>query len=101
MQQPEVVALKHFCKLHEVELTFIEELDTLGIIQIVYLDNECFLKLEEIALLERCIRLHCDLNLSVEGIITVGHLIDTVDELSDELRKLRSRLKVYEELEGE
>lgn len=97
MQQPEVVALNHFCELHEVELTFVEELDTLGIIEIVQLANERFLKLEEISVVERCIRLHCDLNINAEGIITVAHLIDTVEELNEELRRLRSRLRVYEE----
>lgn len=97
MQQPEVVALNHFCQLHEVALTFIEELDTLGIIEIIHLDDQRFLKLEEISVVERCIRLHCDLNINAEGIITVGHLIDTVGELNDELRRLKSRLSVYED----
>jgi hypothetical protein len=98
MQQPEVVALNHFCQLHEVELTFIEELETLGIIEILQHENERFLKLEEISVVERCIRLHFDLNINAEGLITVGHLIDTLEELNDELRRVKNRLSVYEDV---
>jgi chaperone modulatory protein CbpM len=97
MQQPEVIALNLFCELHKVEINFIEELEIVGIIEIVNDGSGRFLKWEEISVVERCIRLHADLNINAEGILTIGHLTDTVNELQDELRRMRSRLSVYEE----
>jgi hypothetical protein len=97
MQQPEIVAISHFCKLYEVDLNFIEDLNTIGIIEIVEDSNDRYLKLEEVSVVERCIRLHRDLNINVEGILTIGHLTDLVNELHEELRRTRSRLSVYED----
>jgi uncharacterized protein YoxC len=46
--------------------------------------------------LERLVRLHQDLNINLEGLGAVSHLLHKVNALQEEVQKLRKRVQKYE-----
>ena len=42
------------------------------------------------------IRLHYELDINIEGIDAISHLLQRVDQLQDELRIMKNRLSRYE-----
>jgi chaperone modulatory protein CbpM len=95
MHQLEIVALVHFCQLNDVDSAFIEALEDIGLIEIIEENRERYLKYDELSLIERCLRLHRDLNINVEALATISYLSELVQELKKENRFLRARLSEY------
>jgi len=52
---------------------------------------------EEIQTIEKMIRLHYDLEINLEGIEAISHLLKRVDGLQEELTSLKNRLSLYED----
>jgi hypothetical protein len=55
------------------------------------------IELEEMRALERMIRLHYDLEINMEGIDAIAHLLERVEHMQEEMRMLRRKLGVVEE----
>jgi chaperone modulatory protein CbpM len=49
------------------------------------------------ARIEHLARLHYDLDINLEGLEAISHLLDRMDASQQEARVLRERLRVYEE----
>lgn len=96
MQNEDMIAASEFCVHHKIELTFIESLRDYGLIETVVIDEKLFLPVTQLQRLEKFYRLHFELDINLEGIETIGHLLDKMNTLQDEIRQLTSRLKAYE-----
>ena len=46
--------------------------------------------------MEKIIRLHYDLEINMEGIEVIKNMLDKMEALQDEVRKLQNRLNIYE-----
>jgi hypothetical protein len=82
---------------HQVEQAFIHELKDEGLIHINIVNKQTFIPAEDLPLLEKMINLHRDLDINVAGLASISHLLQRVDELHNELWRLRNRLRMYEE----
>lgn len=91
------IRITEFCKWYKIERTFIRSLHEHGLVEIVEIDQEEVLTPEQIADVEKMIRLHYDLKINIEGIDAVYNLLNQVSDLQGEVRSLRSRLKKYED----
>jgi hypothetical protein len=96
MQNEDMIAASEFCVHHKIELTFIESLRDYGLIETVVIDEKLFLPVTQLQRLEKFYRLHFELDINLEGIETIGHLLDKMNTLQEEIRQLTSRLKAYE-----
>lgn len=91
------ISLLRFCDLHRINEDFVKELHFFGLIELVSIDNNFYLKDDEICLLEKFVRLHKDLNVNVDAIVTIEHLTELISELKEENRKLAQKLEIYED----
>ena len=92
METTYLLALPQFCQLYNVELTFINALNDYGLIEIVTVEDNLYIHHEHLRDLEKLIRLHYDLEINMEGIDVISHLLKRVDEMQGELNRLRNAL---------
>lgn len=96
MQEENLILVKEFCTHHKVEMLFIQELTKYGIIETVIAQEEMYIPAEQLSHLEKMIRLHYDLDINIEGLDVIRHLLDRMEVFQNELKDLKNRLRFYE-----
>jgi radical SAM superfamily enzyme len=90
------VAANRFCVHHHIEYSFLEALQQHGLIEISIIEEGPCLREETLPLLEKMVRLHYDLDINIEGIETVTHLLEQLQTLQEKITALQNRLSLYE-----
>ena len=96
MQRQDIIPAGEFCVHHNIQLSFIHSLSEYGMVQTVLIEEEIFLPISEMEKLEKIIRLHFELDINLEGIETISHLLDRMNAMRQEIVRLTNRLKAYE-----
>ncbi|MVZ63343.1 chaperone modulator CbpM [Sphingobacterium humi] len=76
------------CRSGRIEHTFIQELHQNGLIEIIIQEEQEFIEEEQIPQIERFSNWHYELELNVQGIEVVQHLIDRIEKLQEEIKVL-------------
>lgn len=92
MENESRIAVEQCCSYYSIELSFIQQLDEYGLIELSRSGKETFIAFEQLPDLERYIRLHYELDINMAGIEAVSHLLNRVQRLQRELRKLQGEL---------
>ncbi|MDD3787091.1 MAG: chaperone modulator CbpM [Petrimonas sp.] len=82
-------------RIYEVEERFIDSLGESGLIQIVSQDDERFVECDNLSELEQFVRWYYDMDINVEGIEALHHMLNRVKLLQQELDDLRNELNFY------
>ncbi len=98
MQNKELIPAEDFCNSHHIELSFISSLHNLKLVEITTIKETGFIHNSQLEKLERCVRLHYDLDINAEGIDAINHLLDRVKNMQSEILQLQNRLRRYESL---
>jgi len=97
MNTKDLIPIKQFCKIYEIEFSFISSLNEFGLIELIYIDKGEFIELEKIQEIERIIRLHNELGVNLEGIDIITNLIEKIDTLQKRLHSVQNQLDIYED----
>jgi hypothetical protein len=92
----DLIIIDEYIQHSDIEPKFIYLLEENGLIHIHKIENECYLDTEELIEVERYARMYYDLSINIEGIDVIRHLLNKIDELQDEMKCLRSRLRLFE-----
>ena len=98
MQEELLISADEFCTCHNIEFSFIRNLQEFGMIELITRQNASYIAESQLEKLERILRLHDDLEINVEGIDTITHLLQRMSRMQNEITILRNRLRVYEDL---
>jgi len=98
MNTANLIPVSQFCTHYEVEYTFIESLSEFGLVEIITIEEDSFIPQEIMPDLEKMVRLYLDLNLNVEGIDVVNHLLHKIASMQEEIKDLRNKLSLYEDI---
>lgn len=93
----ELITIKEFCIHHHTDAGFIHALVANGLIEIVQEEEEQWIRYEQLEQLESYTRWHRELELNVEGIEAVQHLVQRIRDMQEHIHRLEQRLKRYEE----
>ena len=85
-------------KIYEVEESFIESLHEVGLIQVVVSNEEKFIEYDELSDFEQFIRWYYEMDINVEGIDALRHVLEKVKSLQTEIDLLRSELHFYKSI---
>jgi hypothetical protein len=85
-----------FCASHQLEISFIHSLKDHGMIETVFVEQSLCIYAEELPRLEQIVRLHRDLDINLEGIGVINDLLERIDEMQNEIARLRNRLDFFE-----
>lgn len=86
------------CVQHKAELSFLYALQESGLIQVVLVEEQAFLPSDQMQVVEKFIRLHYDLEINLQGLEAISHLLQQVEQLQKENRRLHKRLQWFESL---
>jgi len=96
MNIEDFIPLNEICTHYEVEVSFINGLGEIGLIQITVIEQKHYVHQDQIRNIEKMIRMHHDLNVNIEGIDAVFNLLQKIGALQEELKEVKNRLKMYE-----
>src|SRR5450759_158495 len=96
MQTEYLIAVDKFCANHNIEISFISSLQQTGLIEITTIKETGFINAGQLQQLEKFILLYYELDINLEGIETITHLLQRINSLQDEIIALRNRLRLYE-----
>jgi|KBSMisStandDraft_5_1062788.scaffolds.fasta_scaffold122034_2 hypothetical protein len=96
MAGEEIIPIELFCTSYQVEESFLETLESYGLISITIQDQRRFILMEEIVELEKFSRLYYELEINVPGIEALQHMMERIKQMQQELADLKARLKIYE-----
>ncbi|MCX6234083.1 MAG: chaperone modulator CbpM [Bacteroidetes bacterium] len=96
MQTGYLIAVNEFCANHNIEISFISSLQQTGLIEITTIKETGFIDASQLQHLEKIVRLYYELDINLEGIETITHLLQRIKSLQDEIIALRNRLRLYE-----
>lgn len=96
MENDDMILVEMICTSYNVESDFIDSLFDCGLIDIVTVEQRKFIGKNQVSDLEKMIRLHYDLQINLEGIETITHLLQRMQLLQEEMMVLKNRLRFYE-----
>ncbi len=96
MQTEFLVAVDEFCASHNIEISFISSLQQNGLVEIITLEQTGFIDAEQLPQVEKFIRFYYELDINIEGIETISHMLDRIRSMQDEIIQLRNRLRLFE-----
>lgn len=96
MQTDNLIAVNEFCINHNIEISFISSLQQTGLIEITTIKETEFIDAEQLQQLEKFMRFYFELDINLEGIETITHLLHRINAMQDEIIALRNRLRLYE-----
>jgi len=97
MANENLISADEFCVRYNAELSFITTLHEYGLIEVITIEENYFIDINQLQKLEQYTRWHYDLDINLEGIEVIDHLLDRVKNLQDEINSLQNRLRIYQE----
>ena len=93
MDKERYIEVREICKFYDLDPSFVDSLYEVELIEIRTREEARYIAREQIGDLERLLRLHRDLNINVEGLEAVDHLLRKMERLQEEVRQLRKELE--------
>ena len=96
MQTQQFIAVEACCEYYNIDLAFIDALHEYGLIRMDTIEEKKVIHDEDLHELEKFIHLHFDLNINMEGMDAITHLLGRIKSLQDEIVSLKNRIHRYE-----
>jgi len=96
MQTENLIAVNEFCIKHDIKISFISSLQKTGLIEIIIIKDSWFINADQLQQLEKLIRFYYELNINLEGIETITHMLKRINSMHNEIITLKNRLRFYE-----
>jgi len=99
MQTDDLILAEEFCTHYNIELSFISSLQQFGLIEVTSREETRYIPQSQLQKLEQLVHLHYELDINLEGIDAITHLLDRVRNMQSQITLLKNRLSFYEKLQ--
>jgi hypothetical protein len=96
MSNEQLIIVSEFCAAHHIEVSFIESLAQHGLVNIETVNEQQAIPDAQLPSVEKMVRLHYDLEINLEGIETIFHLLGRIETMQQEMHELRKKIGLYE-----
>lgn len=97
METGHLISAEEFCINHQIEISFIFFLQEFGLVEVTTIKETSYIDADQLQKLEKILRLYYDLDINIEGIEAITHLLNRVNDMQAEITTLKNRLSLYEE----
>ncbi|MCE9538996.1 MAG: chaperone modulator CbpM [Bacteroidetes bacterium] len=97
METGNLISAEEFCINHKIEISFISSLQEFGLVEVTTVKETSYIDANQLQKLEKILRLYYDLDINIEGIEAITHLLNRVNDMQDEIIILKNKLSLYEE----
>lgn len=94
-----LIPANEFCTHYRVSISFIRSLQEIGLLETTTIEETEYIPASRLQELEKMVRLYYDMDINLEGIESINHLLQRIHSLQDEITVLRNRLRMYETYE--
>lgn len=91
-----LISVNDFCTNHHIEVSFVSSLKQVGLIDIVWVEEQPYVDNNQVCQLEKIVRFYYEMDINLEGIETILHLLQRMENMQDEINHLKNRLSLYE-----
>lgn len=85
-------------RIYQVEETFLDQLQSSGLIEIVIEEDDRYIEYDYLQEIEQFVRWHYELEINMEGIEALHHMLQQVQELQEDVERLRGELNFYKSI---
>ncbi|NDP22342.1 MAG: MerR family transcriptional regulator [Paludibacter sp.] len=96
MEMENLIQTFEFCTCHNIEISFINSLYESGLIDIITIEEISYIPIDQVLQLEKIVHLHYELDINIEGIEAITHLLARIDSMQNNIVLLENRLGLYE-----
>ena len=97
MEPEKYIRITELCSYYSIDDSFVHSLRDYGLMEIVVMEDQEVIPEEQVKDFEKMLRLHYELEINLEGIDAINHLLHQIRELQEEVKSLRNRLTRWEE----
>lgn len=97
MNAEELIAIELFCTHQGVEATFVHALYERGLITVTVTNEKHFIAARDLPRIEQLARMYYDLEINLEGIEAISHLLERMLELQERMRKMDERARLFDQ----
>jgi hypothetical protein len=97
MEMEEYIPINVFCSRQGIETTIINSLQDFGLIEVTTINDANYIHLSQLAEAEKLLRLFSDLEINLEGIDVITHLLNRIHAMQLEIQQLKNKLGLYED----
>jgi len=90
-----LISIEQVCTHYKVDDAFIRALHELGHIEVVVQQNDQYIIRDQLKELESMIYFYSELQINIEGIDAIAHLLKQIRDLQDELNTAKNKLSIY------
>ena len=90
MEPEDLIPVKIFVSITTLNIHLSIHLEDSGLISVTSVRANFIYPLDEMQKLEKFVRLHYDLDINLEGLETINHLLEKIEEMQREILKLRN-----------
>ena len=98
MNENELIPIELLTENLHIENSFISSLEEYGLIQITRVDRTSYISFGQLGDIERLARLRYEMDVNLEGIEAISHILRRIDSLQNEITSLKNRLRFYDEI---
>jgi MerR HTH family regulatory protein len=85
MINKKLILVAEVCKHYELEISFINSLQDVGLIDLVIKQNNIYIQVNQLADLEKMIRLYTDLEINPQGLDIIFNLLHRIHVLQQQI----------------
>jgi hypothetical protein len=93
MNTDNLLRIEQFCDHYNVEFTFVNSLQEIGLIKIIVVEDSQYLFADDLQEIEKLVHLHYELGINIEGIDVISNLLKQLDDLQQALTDAKNKLK--------
>lgn len=97
MENGHLISTEVFCSNHKIEIAFINSLQEYGLVEVTTIKETSYIDPDQLQNLEKILRLYYDLDINIEGIEAITHLLNRVNDMQHEINMLKNKLSLFED----
>ncbi len=94
--ETELISIQEYCGHYEIEPAFIGALEDCGIITLTVIETSKYIHINQFKEVDTYKHLHYDLEINIEGIDAIRHLLQKVINMQQRIEHLTNRLYIHE-----
>ncbi len=84
--------MEDYCQKYTIDQTFVLSLADYGLIELVLVEERQCIPFHQLPTVEKFSNLHYDLNINLDGLDVISHLLQRIEAMQEEIRQLKSEL---------
>jgi hypothetical protein len=95
MLPEDMIRVEDYCLKYTIEQTFVFSLEEYGLIELLVVEEQTCIPLHQLQAIEKFSNLYYELNINLDGIDAISHLLQKIETMQEEIRNLKGQLSLY------